>query len=90
MKRKRCCTLLMTGCLAGAVFGQLSAGVSAGAETVKADYADALEKIVSGAEYTIMVRLSGKFITAASDGNVQQWEAKGDSSQRQRLTHHVV
>ena len=75
----------MTGCLAGAVFGQLSAGVSAGAETVKADYADALEKIVSGAEYTIMVRLSGKFITAASDGNVQQWEAKGDSSQRWRI-----
>ena len=28
-----------------------------------------------------MVRLSGKFVTAGSDGNVQQWEKKGDSSQ---------
>ena len=62
-----------------------SAGRTASAETVRADYADELNRIVSGAEYTITVRLSGKLITAADDGNVQQWESRGDSSQRWRI-----
>ena len=48
---------------------------------VTADFADSYGEVLSGADYTIMVRLSGKYITAASDGNVQQWEKKGDSSQ---------
>jgi GH43 family beta-xylosidase len=48
---------------------------------VTADFADSYGEIISGTDYTIMVRLSGKYITAASDGNVQQWEKKGDSSQ---------
>ena len=48
---------------------------------VTADFADSYGEVISGADYTIMVRLSGKYITAASDGNVQQWEKKGDSSQ---------
>ena len=48
---------------------------------VTADYADEYGEVISGADYTIMVRLSGKFITAASDGNVHQWEKLGDDSQ---------
>ena len=48
---------------------------------VAADYADEYGEIISGADYTIMVRLSGKYITAANDGNVHQWEKLGDDSQ---------
>ena len=48
---------------------------------VSADYADSFGEVISGGDYTIMVRLSGKYITAASDGNVQQWEKLGDNSQ---------
>ena len=49
------------------------------------EYADAGSRLVSGAEYTIMVRLSGKFITAASDGNVQQWENLHNDTQTWRI-----
>ena len=48
---------------------------------VAADYADSYGEVISGADYTIMVRLSGKYITAADNGNVQQWEKLGDDSQ---------
>lgn len=48
---------------------------------VTADFADEYGEVISGADYTIMVRLSGKYVTAASDGNVQQWEKLGDDSQ---------
>ena len=48
---------------------------------VTADFADSYGEVISGADYTIMVRLSGKYITASSDGNVRQWEKTGDSSQ---------
>lgn len=48
---------------------------------VSADYADSFGEVISGGDYTIMVRLSGKYITAASDGNVHQWEKLGDKSQ---------
>ena len=48
---------------------------------VTADFADEYGEVISGADYTIMVRLSGKYITAASDGNVHQWEKLGDDSQ---------
>ncbi len=48
---------------------------------VSADYADSFGEVISGGDYTIMVRLSGKYITAASDGNVHQWEKLGDNSQ---------
>ena len=48
---------------------------------VTADCADEYGEVISGGDYNIMVRLSGKFVTAGSDGNVQQWEKKGDSSQ---------
>ena len=48
--------------------------------SVTAEYADSYGEIISGADYTIMVRLSGKYITAASDGNVQQWsKTDGDT-----------
>ncbi len=55
------------------------------AHAVSAEYADAGQTVVSGAEYRIMVRLSGKFITAAEDGNVQQWEALGTAAQRWKI-----
>lgn len=48
---------------------------------VTADYADEYGEVISGADYTIMVRLSGKYITAADNGNVQQWEKLGNNSQ---------
>ncbi len=50
------------------------------------EFADERNEIVSGAAYTMMVRLSGKFITAASDGNVHQWENLGDASQQWIIT----
>lgn len=44
------------------------------------DHADSYGDVISGADYTIMVRLSGKYITARPDGNVEQWESTyGDS-----------
>ncbi|WP_294410658.1 family 43 glycosylhydrolase [uncultured Ruminococcus sp.] len=48
---------------------------------VTADFADEYGEVISGADYTIMVRLSGKYVTAANDGNVHQWEKLGDESQ---------
>ena len=48
---------------------------------VTADFADEYGEVISGADYTIMVRLSGKYVTAANDGNVHQWEKLGDDSQ---------
>ena len=50
------------------------------------DFADERNEIVSGAAYTMMVRLSGKFITAAENGNVHQWEKLGDTSQQWIIT----
>ena len=47
-------------------------------------YADAEERVLSGAVYTIRVRLSGKMLTA-SEGNVQQWEDRADASQRWKI-----
>ena len=55
------------------------------ANPVTAPYVNKSAGIVSGADYTIMVRLSGKFITAAADGNVQQWEALGNASQKWKI-----
>ena len=52
---------------------------------VKAVYADSFGDVVSGAEYTIMVRLSGKYVTAASDGNVHQWEKLDGTSQHWKI-----
>ncbi len=52
---------------------------------VSAVYADSEGDVVSGAEYTIMVRLSGKYVTAASDGNVHQWEKLDGDSQKWKI-----
>ena len=54
-------------------------------EVLSAQYADGFGDVVSGTDYTIMVRLNGKYVTAASDGNVHQWEKTGDSSQEWRI-----
>lgn len=47
--------------------------------------ADTVGDVICGCDYTIMVRLSGKFITAASDGNVHQWEKLSGDSQTWRI-----
>ena len=70
---------------AGAAALALTACPVTAQAAVTADFADEYGEVISGADYTIMVRLSGKYITAASDGNVQQWEKKGDSSQIWRI-----
>ena len=56
-----------------------------GPEPLSAAYADSFGDVISGTDYTIMVRLSGKFITAANDGNVCQWEKKSDNSQQWKI-----
>ncbi|MBP0966119.1 MAG: family 43 glycosylhydrolase, partial [Oscillospiraceae bacterium] len=59
---------------------------SAAAPSVCAKYADSAKKIAFGTDYTIMVRLSGKFITAAATGNIEQWAARSDDSQNWYIT----
>ena len=49
-------------------------------------YADDFGEIISGAEYSIMVRLSGKLVTSGEDGNVIQWEDTGSVSQKWRIS----
>ncbi|EWM53557.1 family 43 glycosylhydrolase [Ruminococcus flavefaciens] len=66
---------------AGAAVLAFSACPVTALAAVTAGYADEYGDVISGADYTIMVRLSGKYITAASDGNVQQWEKLGNDSQ---------
>ena len=51
----------------------------------KAVYADSSGDVVSGADYTLMVRLSGKYVTAASDGNIHQWEKLSGKSQHWKI-----
>ncbi len=87
MKRKITC-----GVLAAMLCGTLPAfpvqrcaaasqGTADG-EMLRAVYADSARKIISGAEYTVAARLSGKQMTAESSGNVQQWEPLGSAEQR--------
>lgn len=77
--RKRYLTAAL---LAGCMLPLLPAPAADAADAaVCASYADAAKKIAFGTDYTVMVRLSGKFITAADDGNVIQWEARSDGSQ---------
>lgn len=49
-------------------------------------YADDCCEIISGEDYNIMVRLSGKMITADSYGNVMQWEKNGSDQQKWHIT----
>ena len=48
-------------------------------------YVDAYEDIISGADYTIMVRLSGKYLTAEANGNVCQLEKLSDETQEWKI-----
>lgn len=59
----------------------ISAAESSG-QPVGCVYADRTERIVSGATYTMMVRLSGKYVTATADNNVHQWETIEDKTQQ--------
>lgn len=54
---------------------------AAGYDPVSASYADSFGEVLSGADYTIMVRLSGKYITASQSGNVEQQSKRDDTSQ---------
>ena len=80
-----------------AVFAAATAisGLSLTAGSVKYDrqnpnlsiyYADDCGDVISGANYNIMVRLSGKFFTADSSGNVIQWDDNGSDSQKWHIT----
>lgn len=53
---------------------------------VEFGYADSFGDVLSGSEYTIMVRLSGKYVTARPDGNAEQWEKASDGSQNWIIT----
>ena len=59
----------------------LGISCTAGAFPVGAAFADTKKDVPSGASYTIMSRLSGKFMTAGEDGNVLQWEQQEGDSQ---------
>ncbi|MBR6718197.1 MAG: family 43 glycosylhydrolase [Oscillospiraceae bacterium] len=74
--------MLLAGC-AACLLPVQSANAASG--IVSASYADSAKQIPFGTDYTIMVRLSGKFITADTNGNVMQWAARGDDSQNWRI-----
>lgn len=71
----------VTACAGISALPQAAAAVPA----VRAEYADSAGRIVSGTEYTVMVRLSGKYLTADTDGNVMQWEKRSGDSQRWKI-----
>ena len=54
--------------------------VSAAEKPVSVRYVDDSKNIISGAEYTIMIKLSNKYIAADNNGNVQQWDKNGSST----------
>ena len=85
MKQKHLIQGISALLLTGIAAASLPAFQASAANPVSAPYVNKAAGIVSGADYTIMVRLSGKFITAASDGNVQQWEALGNASQKWKI-----
>lgn len=58
---------------------------AADATLVSAIYASQEASVIGGAVYQISSVLSSKFLTAAEDGNVHQWEALSDSSQSWRI-----
>ncbi|MDO5558441.1 MAG: family 43 glycosylhydrolase [Oscillospiraceae bacterium] len=60
----------------------------AAAETsgsIRSIYADENENVLSAAVYTIRPRLSGKFLTAAEDRNVHQWESLDSKTQQWQI-----
>ena len=62
--------------LAAVMLGITLLPLPAGAVSV-----DTQGDVLPGAAYTIMSRLSGKFMTAGEDGNVLQWEKQAGTSQ---------
>ena len=87
MKMRKAVSILLCSSLAAASFPAAVTADSAGKTDapLSAVCADSYGEVVSGCEYTIMVRLSGKYLTAAQDGNVCQWESKEDSTQQWRI-----
>ena len=87
MKIRKAVSILLCSSLAAASFTAAVTADSAGKTDapLSAVCADSSGDVVSGCEYTIMVRLSGKYLTAAQDGNVCQWESKEDSTQQWRI-----
>ena len=58
---------------------------AADAAPVSTLYASQEASVIGGAVYQISSVLSSKFLTAAEDGNVHQWESLSDSSQSWRI-----
>lgn len=74
-------TALVMTVLPAAVPPPAGSSAAAAAPAVSVRCADTAGRVLSGTEYTFMVRLSGKFITADTDGNLIQWEQRNDASQ---------
>jgi GH43 family beta-xylosidase len=62
-----------------------SVAESSNGNAVSAVYADERGEIICGNDYSLMVRLSGKFVTAVDGNDVRQFEKKNDASQTWRI-----
>lgn len=82
MKKRHFAAALLAGCILCTI---PAAFADTAGTAVNASYADAAKKIPFGTDYNIMVRLSGKLITASANGNIEQWESRGDTSQAWRI-----
>ena len=85
LKKQFAASLAVLLTASAAAFSAESPQARAAQPAVCAAYADAGKTVVSGGVYEIMVRLNGKYLTAASDGNVQQWEALGTDAQQWKI-----
>jgi len=70
---------VITGCCISGAASALSG------DTVKLLRADKTGNIISGGFYNISGSASEKYITAHSDGNINQWESTSDNSQKWQI-----
>ena len=85
MKTKRTFAALSAAVLTALSAGTFPQAEQASAAQFTAEYADTAGRVISGATYTVMSRLSGKLITAEADGNAAQWSPNGESSQQWQI-----
>lgn len=76
---------LLLGQTVPAVPAVPAAAATAAAPAISVGYADTAGRVVSGGTFTMMVRLSGKYLTGSDDGNVMQWEHDADRMQQWRI-----
>jgi len=86
MKTKRFVAAVSAVLLAASAASGITSDASAAEDLIiTAEYADTAKRIISGAEYTITARLSGKCMTAQNDGNVWQWEPMNTEDQHWQI-----